>query len=612
MILLFFSGIPIHMFRDLFITTRSFLKRINDYLKYRNATRDMNERYPDATAEDLARDGTCIICREEMRPWQPAGEGAQAGDAGQRRARPPMDERQRPKKLPCGHILHFGCLRSWLERQQVCPTCRRSVLAPRPTPRTSLLPAGQRPLPDGPAGGLGRPGDGPARGGPGGAAGAQGPNAGPGAGNDAVRARTFSLGSLRLTFATGNAQQVQNALQRFQDANATRAALPAPGATPSSSSSTAQPNLTSTPTQGSGGQLTAAQLRTNLTAIEQQISAEIESLSLARDQLDTVRALQVELEQLRTRQDNGTNVTTMTDAAANLSTDAPTSLTSAPGGQARMTGTRLGQRFPAAPQPALPQLVPQMVPLEVPQEVLNNLPQQAPLGSGHPDLPEGLVLPEGWSLLPLQRADHTSHGNNAERFDDLVNNPFHVLPQVHVPGLAEPSEVETSTSAASASADASTTDTTAASASDASATTPAPPPAPMPTPTIRISNGAGEVTHIDTSPQPSSNATSQRSSNGNINTRPLNIDPLESPATPSIALPNWGHGLPSASVGNSPLENESTAVDGKDESAGSLANGTHDDAVSSANGSAVEPSSGDSKGKGRAATVEDAADNDDT
>jgi E3 ubiquitin-protein ligase synoviolin len=102
------------------MTVRSFIKRINDFVRYRNATRDMNARYPDATAEELVRENTCIVCREEMRPWVPPGEGR----AGRR-----VDERQRAKKLPCGHILHFSCLRSWLERQQVCPTCRRSVLA---------------------------------------------------------------------------------------------------------------------------------------------------------------------------------------------------------------------------------------------------------------------------------------------------------------------------------------------------------------------------------------------------------------------------------------------------------------------------------------------------
>ncbi|OCK99497.1 uncharacterized protein K441DRAFT_653043 [Cenococcum geophilum 1.58] len=130
-ILIAFHGIPIHIMRDLFFTLRSFFKRINDFIQYRNATRDMNARYPDATAEDLERESTCIVCREEMRPWtQPGAEGAQANGTARR-----VDERQRPKKLPCNHILHFGCLRSWLERQQVCPTCRRPVLSEANNPR---------------------------------------------------------------------------------------------------------------------------------------------------------------------------------------------------------------------------------------------------------------------------------------------------------------------------------------------------------------------------------------------------------------------------------------------------------------------------------------------
>jgi len=37
-----------------------------------------------------------------------------------------------PKKLICGHIFHFHCLRSWLERQQTCPTCRRPVIQAPP------------------------------------------------------------------------------------------------------------------------------------------------------------------------------------------------------------------------------------------------------------------------------------------------------------------------------------------------------------------------------------------------------------------------------------------------------------------------------------------------
>lgn len=34
------------------------------------------------------------------------------------------------KKLHCGHLFHVHCLRSWLERQNICPTCRALVIPP--------------------------------------------------------------------------------------------------------------------------------------------------------------------------------------------------------------------------------------------------------------------------------------------------------------------------------------------------------------------------------------------------------------------------------------------------------------------------------------------------
>ena len=48
-------------------------------------------------------DATCIICREEMTT---------------------------AKKLLCGHLFHVHCLRSWLERQHTCPTCRAPIIPP--------------------------------------------------------------------------------------------------------------------------------------------------------------------------------------------------------------------------------------------------------------------------------------------------------------------------------------------------------------------------------------------------------------------------------------------------------------------------------------------------
>ncbi|KAG0244532.1 E3 ubiquitin-protein ligase hrd1 [Actinomortierella wolfii] len=131
MVILIYYGLPVHIIRDVYMTLRSFLQKCKDLIQYRMATRNMNERYPDATPADLAAlsDPICIICREEMICAQPAG-GDQDANGNPRRPATPRSGTLSsvPKKLPCGHIFHFQCLKSWLERQQSCPTCRRMVL----------------------------------------------------------------------------------------------------------------------------------------------------------------------------------------------------------------------------------------------------------------------------------------------------------------------------------------------------------------------------------------------------------------------------------------------------------------------------------------------------
>ncbi|KAF9201066.1 E3 ubiquitin-protein ligase hrd1 [Haplosporangium sp. Z 27] len=139
-------GLPLHIIRDVYMTMRSFLQKCKDLIQYRKATRNMNERYPDASPAELTAlsDPICIICREEMVGNEPDAAGAEA--AAPPRAhhhaapRPSASNTNVPKKLPCGHIFHFHCLKSWLERQQSCPTCRRLVLDP-PTPTSTPVPA---------------------------------------------------------------------------------------------------------------------------------------------------------------------------------------------------------------------------------------------------------------------------------------------------------------------------------------------------------------------------------------------------------------------------------------------------------------------------------------
>ncbi|KAK3004972.1 hypothetical protein RJ639_018414 [Escallonia herrerae] len=105
-------GVPLHLIRELYETFRNFRVRVSDYVRYRKITSNMNDRFPDATPEEingqvynlnkrLISDATCIICREEMTT---------------------------AKKLICGHLFHVHCLRSWLERQHTCPTCRAHVI----------------------------------------------------------------------------------------------------------------------------------------------------------------------------------------------------------------------------------------------------------------------------------------------------------------------------------------------------------------------------------------------------------------------------------------------------------------------------------------------------
>ncbi|KAL9934100.1 hypothetical protein V8E36_007182 [Tilletia maclaganii] len=128
-------GFPFNLVRDVVFTARSFFSRVRDLIRYRKATQNMNERYPSASLADVQAlsDATCIICRDDM---------VVAGGPGVPAGQPSAQET--PKKLPCGHIFHFHCLRSWLERQQSCPTCRRTVLQSGDA-NAAGAPAAQRP-----------------------------------------------------------------------------------------------------------------------------------------------------------------------------------------------------------------------------------------------------------------------------------------------------------------------------------------------------------------------------------------------------------------------------------------------------------------------------------
>lgn len=81
--------------RYLFHEVQRRLRRHKNYLRVID---NMEARFAVATAEELAANNDdCAICWDTMHT---------------------------ARKLPCGHLFHNSCLRSWLEQDTSCPTCR--------------------------------------------------------------------------------------------------------------------------------------------------------------------------------------------------------------------------------------------------------------------------------------------------------------------------------------------------------------------------------------------------------------------------------------------------------------------------------------------------------
>ncbi|KEQ77370.1 hypothetical protein M436DRAFT_36366 [Aureobasidium namibiae CBS 147.97] len=380
-----FMGLPMHIIRDVYLTFASFVKRVQDYNNYRKATQNMNSRYPDATSEELTNDNTCIVCREVMVPWnQP--------DAAGQTPRPSLtNEGMRAKKLPCGHILHLRCLKAWLERQQACPTCRRPVI-PTGTSATDRAGAADQNANGGANGGAQQ----------GANAQAGAPNANGNANRPAQpRLRMLNLGPIRIGVYNGPANRVQDALnhRRAQDnGNATGAATPAASS-------------------GIGGLAGARSTDTQLQLlqVEERLMQESRRLTIEQAQLATVRALEAELARLRAYYSHN---------QAGIGAPAPS----------------------AAARPAIPNLFPTphtMGPgasFAQPQ-VFQPGPGQAPMTQGHEALPSGLVLPEGWTLVPLNRVEGTAQpGNGMPQTEVPVPTPTVVIPQVDAPAQQEGTE----------------------------------------------------------------------------------------------------------------------------------------------------------------------------
>lgn len=90
--------LKLYCLKNLYKTIMDIQKRYRRHSNYRCIVELIESNFPIANQEDIADD--CAICWDEMKS---------------------------ARKLPCSHLFHDSCLRSWLEQDTSCPTCRTGL-----------------------------------------------------------------------------------------------------------------------------------------------------------------------------------------------------------------------------------------------------------------------------------------------------------------------------------------------------------------------------------------------------------------------------------------------------------------------------------------------------
>lgn len=113
-----YSGVSLHisMLQGTYVSIKQLCQEVSQLVTYLKSSKRLESHLPNATAEDLANDRLCIICREDML-------ATEEYEIINKKVSP----RKCPKKLRCNHNLHRGCLKDWLERSENCPLCRRNI-----------------------------------------------------------------------------------------------------------------------------------------------------------------------------------------------------------------------------------------------------------------------------------------------------------------------------------------------------------------------------------------------------------------------------------------------------------------------------------------------------
>ncbi|SCU91215.1 LAFA_0F02498g1_1 [Lachancea sp. 'fantastica'] len=111
-LLLFALFMPVMVVKDIIWDSLAIFQTSRLIWKTLRSNRQIDEKLPTVTRSELdsADERMCIVCMDDMLPTDEI-----------------THPRLKPKRLPCSHTLHLGCLKSWMERSQTCPICRVAV-----------------------------------------------------------------------------------------------------------------------------------------------------------------------------------------------------------------------------------------------------------------------------------------------------------------------------------------------------------------------------------------------------------------------------------------------------------------------------------------------------
>jgi len=231
------------------------------------------------------------------------------------------------------------------------------------------------------------------------------------------RARVINLGPLRIGFGAGGGNLIDDLAQRLHNGEQRP-----PAGQPANADGRQQfgfgfgfgrrPNPQPPPQTAS----TSAPMQAQLDQIERSLQQQISSLRMANNELHVVRMLNIELLRLRNLQANASN------------------------NEAGMSHHGHPVPLPMLGQGQLPHLG-----YQPPPTLLSNHAQQS-LSSESDALPEGVTLPPGWTLMPLQRYEGASrsiwNSSGAPLAQPVTTS---VPPAVQPANISPPSDPSTGT-----------------------------------------------------------------------------------------------------------------------------------------------------------------------